>query len=93
VRIEPPWLGTTTGARTFLSARRGVWGFHKAPWRAAPKLLMQLRVEYADGRIETIGTDSRWTTSTGPITFDSIYGGETYDARAELDRLVRVLSQ
>ena len=44
---------------------------------------MQLRVEYADGRVETIGTDSRWKTSTGPITFDSIYGGETYDARAE----------
>ena len=43
---------------------------------------MQLRVEYADGRIETIGTDSRWKTSTGPIIFDSIYGGETYDARA-----------
>ena len=33
--------------------------------------------------VETIVTDSRWTTSTGPIMFDSIYGGETYDARAE----------
>ncbi len=28
---------------------KAVWDFHKAPWRAAPKLLMQLRVEYADG--------------------------------------------
>jgi alpha-L-rhamnosidase len=62
---------------------KAVWDFHKAPWRAAPKLLMQLRVEYTDGRVETIGTDSRWKTSIGPITFDSIYGGETYDARAE----------
>src|ERR1035438_4202681 len=44
---------------------------------------MQLRVEYSDGRVETMGTNSRWTTSAGPITFDSIYGGETYDARAE----------
>ncbi len=30
-----------------------------------------------------IVTDSHWKTSTGPILFDSIYGGETYDARLE----------
>ena len=44
---------------------------------------MQLRVDYADGRTETIVTDDRWKASAGPIIFDSIYGGETYDARAE----------
>ena len=55
-----------------------VWDFHKAPWRAAPKLLMQLEIEYADGRTETIATDTAWKTSTGPITFDSIYSGQTY---------------
>ena len=76
-------VGVILGNGWYNVQTRAVWDFHKAPWRAAPKLLMQLRVEYADGRVETIGTDSRWTTSTGPITFDSIYGGETYDARAE----------
>jgi alpha-L-rhamnosidase len=76
-------VGVILGNGWYNVQTRAVWDFHKAPWRAAPKLLMQLRVEYTDGRIETIGTDSRWTTSTGPITFDSIYGGETYDARAE----------
>lgn len=60
-----------------------VWDFHKAPWRAAPKLLMELRVEYTDGYVETIVTDSQWKASTGPIVFDSIYGGETYEARLE----------
>ncbi len=60
-----------------------VWDFHKAPWRAAPKLLMQLRVEYTDGYVETIVTDSQWKASTGPIVFDSIYGGETCEARLE----------
>lgn len=60
-----------------------VWYFEKAPWRAAPKLLFTLRVEYADGQTETISSDADWKTSTGPITFDSIYGGETYDARLE----------
>ena len=76
-------VGVILGNGWYNVQTKAVWNFHKAPWRAAPKLLMQLRVEYTDGRIETIVTDSRWTTSTGPITFDSIYGGETYDARAE----------
>ncbi|HSU56570.1 MAG TPA: alpha-L-rhamnosidase N-terminal domain-containing protein, partial [Candidatus Dormibacteraeota bacterium] len=60
-----------------------VWDFQKAPWRASPRVLMQLDVEYSDGRTETIVTDGDWKTSTGPITFDSIYGGQTYDARQE----------
>ena len=76
-------VGVILGNGWYNVQTRAVWDFHKAPWRAAPKLLMQLRVEYADGRVETIDTDSRWRTSTGPITFDSIYGGETYEARAE----------
>jgi alpha-L-rhamnosidase len=76
-------VGVILGNGWYNVQTRAVWDFHKAPWRAAPKLLMQLRVEYTDGRIETIGTASRWTTSAGPITFNSIYGGETYDARAE----------
>src|SRR5205814_2315610 len=62
---------------------KAVWDFHKAPWRAAPKLLMQLHVEYQDGHKEIIATDEHWKTSTGAITFDSIYEGETYDARLE----------
>ena len=76
-------VGVILGNGWYNVQTKAVWDFHKAPWRSAPKLLMELRVEYADGRVETIGTDSRWTTSIGPITFDSIYGGETYDARAE----------
>ena len=76
-------VGVILGNGWYNVQTKAVWDFHKAPWRAAPKLLMQLRVEYTDGRVETIGTDSRWVTSAGPITFDSIYGGETYDARAE----------
>ena len=60
-----------------------VWGFDKAPWRAAPKLLLELRVTYDDGSSETIVSNETWKTSTGPITYDSIYGGESYDARLE----------
>ena len=43
-----------------------------------------MRVEYADGKTETVVSDTSWRTSEGPITYDSIYGGETYDARREI---------
>jgi len=60
-----------------------VWKFHEAPWRAAPRVLMNLRLEYEDGQVETVSTDASWRTATGPVTYDSIYGGESYDARLE----------
>jgi alpha-L-rhamnosidase len=45
------------------------------------RAILQLRLEYADGSIETVATDESWKTHAGPITFSSIYGGEDYDAR------------
>ncbi|HWL17547.1 MAG TPA: family 78 glycoside hydrolase catalytic domain [Opitutus sp.] len=48
-------------------------------------VIAQLRLEYADGTVELIGTDERWTLSDdGPITFANVYGGEDYDARRAL---------
>jgi hypothetical protein len=48
-----------------------------------PKAIAQVRLEYADGATEIIGTDERWRIAAGPITFSSIYGGEDFDARLE----------
>jgi alpha-L-rhamnosidase len=45
------------------------------------KAIAQIRLEYADGSVETIGTDGSWRVAAGPITFNSIYGGEDFDAR------------
>ena len=45
------------------------------------KAIAQIRLEYADGSVETIGTDENWRVAAGPITFSSIYGGEDFDAR------------
>jgi alpha-L-rhamnosidase len=47
------------------------------------KVIGQVRLEYADGTTDVIGTDDRWRTNPGPITFSCIYGGEDYDARLE----------
>ena len=48
-------------------------------------LLAQLEVQYADGSSERIITDDAqaWRAATGPILMNSIYDGETYDARLE----------
>jgi hypothetical protein len=43
--------------------------------------IAQLRLEYADGSLEIIGTDNQWDVAPGPITVSSIYGGEDFDAR------------
>ena len=45
------------------------------------KVIAQIRLEYADGSVEIVGTDESWRVGAGPITFSSIYGGEDFDAR------------
>ena len=48
-----------------------------------PALKAQLRLEYADGSIDWIATDSTWKADISPILFAEIYDGETHDARRE----------
>ncbi|MFT3781358.1 MAG: family 78 glycoside hydrolase catalytic domain [Nibricoccus sp.] len=43
--------------------------------------IMHLRLEYADGSVDFVGTDQSWQTHAGPNPFASIYGGEDFDAR------------
>ncbi|APW58934.1 family 78 glycoside hydrolase catalytic domain [Paludisphaera borealis] len=50
-----------------------------------PKLLLQLRVEYADGSVENVVSDENWKLTTdGPIRSDNEFDGEEYDARREM---------
>ena len=56
---------------------------HRAVYGSRLALLLQLRLTYADGRVETIGSDESWRASDGPIRMSDLYMGETYDARLE----------
>ncbi|WP_020533299.1 alpha-L-rhamnosidase [Flexithrix dorotheae] len=48
-------------------------------------LLCQIEVTFSNGQKTTIITDDNWKgSSEGPITLNSIYNGESYDARKEL---------
>ncbi len=48
-----------------------------------PKLILQMRLDYADGTSDLVVSDATWKTAHSPITFSCIYGGEDYDARLE----------
>ena len=58
-----------------------LFGNQKAPWSASPRLLFRLRIELADGSVQTLVSDSSWKWSTGEIVFQSVRGGETRDMR------------
>ena len=50
-----------------------------------PKLLLQMEVEYADGKMQTICSDNSWKmTIDGPIQANNEFDGEVYDARKEM---------
>jgi alpha-L-rhamnosidase len=78
-------LGVMLGNGWYNVFTRAAWDFDRAPWRAKPQLLAQLRVEYTDGTTETIVSDATWKASTGPVFLDGIRQGEWYDARREMD--------
>lgn len=48
-----------------------------------PTLLFRLHIEYTNGKTEDIVSNGQWQWALSPITFNSIYGGEDYDARLE----------
>lgn len=69
----------------------GLYDVEKIPGRKSkfvdsfgrPKLLLQLSLHHADGRVEHVVSDTDWQVTEGPIVFASMYGGEDVDARRE----------
>ncbi|MFN8531100.1 MAG: family 78 glycoside hydrolase catalytic domain [Anaerolineae bacterium] len=68
--------GWYRGRIGFLGGRRNIWGDRLA-------LMAQLEITYEDGSMQRIVTDESWRASTGALLMNSIYDGETYDARLE----------
>ncbi|MFB7338357.1 family 78 glycoside hydrolase catalytic domain [Streptomyces adustus] len=72
------WLGNGwySGSLGFAGSRH----YGNRPWYAA-----QLHITFTDGSTQLVTTDGSWRASTGAITADDLYNGETYDARLHLD--------
>ena len=62
-------------------------------WYGVPRLILQCEITYTDGSFDTVYSHQgwspedggRWLVTSGPILDNSIYDGETYDARLEKD--------
>ena len=85
-------LGATVGEGWYRE-RFGFNGYFEVTYDGPVALAAELRLRFADGRVETIATgDERggavWTASdAGPVVSSSIYDGETYDANREDEAL------
>jgi len=51
----------------------------------APAVKLIIKLTYADGSQEDFYTNEDWKDATGPVVFNNIYGGDTYDARFEMN--------
>ena len=58
------------------AAERGFWG-------SELKALVQLEVDYKDGRRDVVCSGGDWRGALGPIVVSDLMAGETYDARAD----------
>lgn len=74
---------------SFFNETTDVWNWDTASWRSAPKMIADIEIDE-----KTISTDESWlVTKDGPTTANSIYYGETYDARRknfELENIIPV---
>ncbi|MGY5355649.1 glycoside hydrolase family 78 protein [Wenyingzhuangia sp. IMCC45467] len=48
-----------------------------------PTLFLKMKITYADGSESIIKSDKTWKYSKSPITYNSMFGGEDYDANLE----------
>jgi len=55
-------------------------------WYGIPRMIFQMNVEFINGTSTHIVSDCSWSVASSPITKNSIYDGEVYDARLEKPR-------
>lgn len=77
-------IGVILGNGWYNGFTEDVWDFRQAPWRDQPKFRLQGYIKLANGQELTLRSGPHWKTAQGPIVFDSLRNGETYDARCEL---------
>lgn len=50
-----------------------------------PKMICKVEVTYVDGSIESLISDGSWKVKESPVTFSSIFSGETFNATLDPD--------
>jgi alpha-L-rhamnosidase len=60
------------------------WENQRQVYGKVPELLLSLSIEYQDGSVQQVSSDTSWKAREGPIRYSDIYHGESYDARLEM---------
>jgi alpha-L-rhamnosidase len=76
-------IGVILGNGWYNCFTQDAWDFRYAAWRDKVKLLIQIKLCFEDGEESLIVSDESWKVSSGPIIFDGLRNGESYDARLE----------
>ena len=76
-------LGVQLANGVYNQESRDLWRFQNAAWRAFPQMLLQLDITCDDGTKQRIVSDETWKVSDGPLCWDQLRMGVTYDARRE----------
>ncbi|MGW4757978.1 family 78 glycoside hydrolase catalytic domain [Streptomyces chartreusis] len=76
-------IGVSLGRGFFGMTTPNVWNWHRPPWHSEPRLIARLEIEHPDGSRTALVTDDEWRITEGPTLSNSLYAGETYDARRE----------
>ncbi len=95
-RVMVTTTDVTSAVRPGLNAMGAIvgegWAVGRLGWEGQrhlyadqPALFLQLVLDYGDHAV-VVGTDERFLVGTGAVQSNSIYDGETYDARLEPDR-------
>ncbi|SES16809.1 alpha-L-rhamnosidase [Lentzea xinjiangensis] len=74
-------IGVTLGRGFYGLKTPTTWQWERPPWHDEPKLLAQLEIDHPDGTRTTLTSDESWRLTDGPTVSNSLYCGETYDAR------------
>jgi alpha-L-rhamnosidase len=78
-------LGVILGNGWYNLITPHVLRFYAADYINTPRLLFRLALEYSDGTQESVVSGPDWLfTTDGPIRFNCVLAGETYDATMEM---------
>jgi alpha-L-rhamnosidase len=80
-------LGVTLGNGWYNPLPLRMWGrknLREHLPTGRPRFIAQLDIEYADGSLTSVVSDTTWTWTPGPMLRNSIYLGEKIDARIDV---------
>lgn len=78
-------IGVALGRGFFASRAPDSDGSNLYPWTGEPRLLALLEITLRDGSMITVASGPDWRQTEGPVRYEGVYTGETFDAVREAE--------